>query len=313
MTTILITGIAGDVAQGIAQIIRDRFPDWRILGCDIHDRHGATLFVDEWDNAPRADSPDYIPWITSYIKLKNVDYCLPTSEAELLLFAKHKINKIAECPLVMPNFDAIDIGSDKLLTNNFLKKIGCPAPWTILAKDSSENTPFPCIFKPRHGAGSKSVFICNTLSEAQFLEKKYPNSILQELLLPDDQEVTCAVYRSQDGKIAILQLLRNLVDGSTAWAKVINKSEIYYQCERIALRLNLRGSINIQLRITQDGPRIFEINPRFSSSTYMRHLMGFSDVVWVLNEFIGLEYNLFNPVEDVIGIRYQSYSVFSDK
>lgn len=303
MKTILLTGIAGDVAQGIAYIIRTMYPDWYLLGCDIHDRHGADLFVDEWVIAPRADSQDYISWITSYVKCKNVDYCFPTSEAELLLFAKHKINQIAECPLIMPNYAAVDIGSDKLLTNNFLKKIGCPAPWTILAKDSLENTPFPCIFKPRHGAGSKCVFICNTLSEAQFLEKRYPNSILQELLLPDDQEVTCAVYRSQDGNIAILQLLRTLVGGATGWAKVINNAEIFKQCELIATSLDLKGSINVQLRITNKGPRIFEINPRFSSTVLIRHEMGFSDVIWALEETIGRIIELYTPEDGIVAVR----------
>lgn len=303
MTTILLTGIAGDVGQGIAQIIRNRFPDWRILGCDIHDRHGAAIFVDEWVIAPRADSPDYISWITSYVKCKKVDYCLPTSEAELLLFAKHKINAVAECPLIMPNFDAVNIGSDKLLTNNFLKTIGCPTPWTIMARDSSEDTPFPCIFKPRRGAGSKAVFICDSLSEAQFFDKRYPDSILQELLLPDDQEVTCAIYRSQDGKIAILQLLRTLVGGATGWAKVINNAEIFKQCELIATSLDLKGSINVQLRITNKGPRIFEINPRFSSTVLIRHEMGFSDVVWALEETIDRIIKLHTPQDGIMAVR----------
>ena len=63
MKTILITAIAGDVAQAVATIIRETFPDWYLIGCDIHSRHGAELFVNKWYVAPRADSPDYYSWI----------------------------------------------------------------------------------------------------------------------------------------------------------------------------------------------------------------------------------------------------------
>ena len=36
---------------------------------------------------------------------------------------------------------------------------------------------------------------------------------------------------------------------------------------------------------TKKGPMIFEINPRFSSTVYMRHKLGFTDVIWSLKEF----------------------------
>ena len=50
------------------------------------------------------------------------------------------------------------------------------------------------------------------------------------------------------------------------------------------VNLNLNGSINIQLRLTKNGPRVFEINPRFSSTALMRHRIGFSDVLWAIDE-----------------------------
>jgi len=306
MTTILITAIAGDVAQASAQIVREQFPEWHILGCDIHDRHGAALFVDDWYIAPRANSSSYLSWFESFVKRKNVDICLPMSEAEIVAFAQAGVRKVARTNLIMPNAQAIAVGSDKLATARFLASIGCPAPWTIPATNCNEKTPFPCIFKPRRGAGSKEIFVCATIDDAKFFSDRYPDSILQELLLPEDQEVTCAIYRTLDGRIAVLQLLRKLVDGSTAWAKVIDNPEIHNQCKHLALRLNLRGSINVQLRVTNQGPRIFEINPRFSSTVRMRHLMGFHDLLWALNEALGHKIELYSPPEGIVGVRAQN-------
>ena len=123
--------------------------------------------------------------------------------------------------------------------------------------------------------------------EAIFLMKKFTNSIFQELLEPEDKEVTCAVYRKKDGQVAVLQLLRKLTGGLTGWGKVIDDHETEEMCKSIATGLDLRGSMNIQLRITDSGPRVFEINPRFSSTVLMRHRFGFSDLLWAIDEAEG--------------------------
>ena len=42
--------------------------------------------------------------------------------------------------------------------------------------------------------------------------------------------------------------------------------------------------MNIQLRLTAQGSRVFEINPRFSSTVLMRHRLSLSDVLWAVDE-----------------------------
>jgi carbamoyl-phosphate synthase large subunit len=55
------------------------------------------------------------------------------------------------------------------------------------------------------------------------------------------------------------------------------------------VKLDLLGSINIQLRMTGNLPKIFEINPRFSSTVLYRHLFGFEDLIWSIEDRLGLE------------------------
>ena len=38
--------------------------------------------------------------------------------------------------------------------------------------------------------------------------------------------------------------------------------------------------MNIQLRMTEQGPMLFEINPRLSSTLVFRDMLGFSDLQW---------------------------------
>lgn len=310
MTTVLITAIGGDIAQSVATIVRETYPSWRLLGADIHDRHGGSLFVDRMQVAPPASDAGYVAWLDGLLRQESVDICVPMSEAEL---TRLQGVTLPDVRWAMPNAKAIDVGNDKLQTAQFLQSIGCPGPWTVAAEEGTANVKLPCIFKPRRGAGSRSVFICKTAAELDFYRERHADGIFQELLLPADREVTCSVYRSLSGETVVLQLLRTLVGGFTGWAKVIDEPEITRQCLQLAEALDLQGSINVQLRLTEQGPRIFEINARFSSTALMRHRMGFEDVVWTLRELRGEPIELRRPPVGTVGVRVQGAAVLGGK
>jgi len=285
MKTVLITGIGGDISQNAAAIIKEARPDIRLIGSDISTRHGGSLFVDEVLQVPVASSVSYLESMREIIKAYSIDAVIPMSEPELAVFSP-LIDELGDDHCITAGKDVIAIGIDKLNTMEALTSLGIPTPWTI---EAGQETPyeFPCIYKARGGSGSKNVFEVEGSDEAVFLAKKFPRSVFQELLSPANREVTCTVYRRKDGEIAVLQLLRKLTGGATGWAKVVNNLATSDMCKAIAEGLNLRGSMNVQLRITDSGPRVFEINPRFSSTVLMRHRIGFSDLLWALDEAEG--------------------------
>jgi carbamoyl-phosphate synthase large subunit len=67
--------------------------------------------------------------------------------------------------------------------------------------------------------------------------------------------------------------------------------------------------MNVQLRLTAAGPRVFEINPRFSSTALMRHRIGFSDVLWSLDEAAGRPVEFPAVAADTIVVRTQGAAV----
>jgi carbamoyl-phosphate synthase large subunit len=286
MKTVLITGIGGDIAQSIATILAESRPEFKLIGTDISTRHAGYLLVDEVFIMPIATSEMYLDSIRTLINEQSVDIVIPTNEQELSVFGP-LIYELGEGRSITAGVKVLNIGLDKLKTNKFIVSLGVPVPWTVSVE---ENKPlkFPCIFKAQSGSGSKNIFKVNNQDEVSFLVEKYPHSIFQELLEPEDQEVTCAVYRAKDGRVAVLQLLRQLTEGTTSWAKVIDNKEVLKMCRKIAKEMELQGSMNIQLILTDSGPRIFEINPRFSSTVLMRHKLGFCDLLWSLDEVRGL-------------------------
>lgn len=302
---VLITAIGGDIAQGIATILRDSYPDWHLFGIDVHSRHAGSLYVDKFHEAPRASDPGYEDELKAIVHRNGIDLVVPMSEAELHFLSSRDYGLIDSAKVLMANRLALEVGADKFKTALFLGSIGVAAPWTELAENFRPETQLPCIFKPRRGAGSKAVFRCETAQEVEFYRRRHADAIVQELLLPADQEVTCGVFRTSSGRTAVLQLLRTLTGGFTGWAQVIDHPEVHAQCTKLAESLDLRGSINIQLRITGNGPRIFEINPRFSSTVLMRHQMGFSDLVWSIQDLLGQEVHLCSPKVGTTAVRLQ--------
>ena len=304
---ILITGIGGDIAQGVATIVREKRPGVYLIGVDVHDQHGGHLFVDQFALVPSAGSLNYLDAIKAIVRKYSIDMVIPMSEPELAVASP--FSELAPgVQWITPGKQVVRVGLDKLETMRALSGLGIPVPWT---EPVSKGRPisYPCILKNRLGSGSRAVFTVANDEDADYLVKRYPGAIYQELLEPANREVTCAVYRSRTGEVASLLMLRRLTGGFTGWAKVIKHDETSRMCEAIAQGLDLQGSMNVQLRLTDKGPRVFEINPRFSSTVLMRHRIGFSDVLWALDEIEGKSVVFPEISEGRILVRVQGASV----
>ena len=285
MTTVLITAIGGDIAQLVAMLVRRSFSDFRLIGVDMGAEHGGSLFVDDFLQVPSAASPYYLDTIQTVIDRERVRHVIPMSEAELAVLLP--LIESGQCAhWITAGAQVVRAGIDKLDTIRALERMHIPVPWTIPVDQGGPRT-FPCILKDRVGSGSRGVYVVNDNEEARYLAARHPRALFQELLQPADREVTCAVYRTGDGRTATLQMRRRLVGGFTGWAVIMNEPAIGAVCEQVATQLDLRGAMNIQLRLTDSGPRIFEINPRYSSTVLMRHEIGFTDVAWAFDELRG--------------------------
>lgn len=308
MKKILITGIGGDIAQSVAKIIRLHYPSLILLGADVHSQHGGSLFVDKLCELPLANDANYLSKLSELIDSDSVDTVIPMSEPELAVIGD-LIKQRQDIHWITVGEQVLAAGLDKLATITALQTLGLQVPWTTVISDTPSS--FPCILKNRFGSGSRAVFVVKNQEEADYLAKSYPDAIYQELLEPAEKEVTCAVYRTKDGRVKTLQMLRKLVGGFTGWATVINDDSIDHMCSEIAEGLDLQGSMNVQLRLTANGPRVFEINPRFSSTVLMRYELGFTDVLWVLEEIEGKSIQFPTISEGKTMVRTQSAAVLN--
>ena len=276
----LVTAIGGDVGQAIAIVLKRHHPDCEIVGSDVRNIALKMDLVDKYLVSPPAEDFNFLRWIKQTISDHGITVVIPASDAEVV--ALLETDDIG-ASVVGPSKSAVDISKDKLLTANFFSEneIDCPQTQDIL---SAAPTSYPVIVKPRSGRGSRDIYICNDIEELASLRQNFPQSIVQEMLTPADSEMTCAVYRSEISGTRVLVMNRRLSGGTTSWIRVVKDDRISRYCEKIAECLNLRGSINVQLIDTAEGPKAFEINGRFSSTVAMRDQLGFCDLHWSIQD-----------------------------
>ena len=278
---ILVTGCGGDIGLAVGRILLDEKAADSVIGCDIQEDHAGKVFFDRCFVIERATAPNYIDTLLRLVEEEGVDLVIPASEPELRTLCTNDFFGRRELFLTA-NQKAMEIGFDKYRTAEFLRKNGLPHPWTQIAADGRPQE-FPCILKSRTGCGSKDVCI---LTEEQYHQQKDygEDDIFQELIAEDDAEYTCGVFRSSLGEIRSIIFRRKLKGGLTGSGIVEVIPEIEQLLNAVAMYLDLQGCINVQLRMRAGVPYVFEINPRFSSTVRFRHKLGFSDVIWSIQD-----------------------------
>ncbi|MES2987611.1 MAG: ATP-grasp domain-containing protein [Pseudomonadota bacterium] len=281
---ILVSGIGGDIGFGIGRILRDFDGLGAISGIDIHADHAGPAIFDHCAVAPRATDPDYLKWISRFIGASAIDLFIPTSEAELT--ALFGLPSIGRARILQVNRSVAETCLDKHECLTFLAAQGVAVPSHGIVGQSYPDT-YPIIVKPRSGQGSKGLMRIDNRKGLDAAQQ--PGQVWQSYLLPDDEEYTCAVFRTPSVQTRILVLRRTLQGGFTGKGEVVENATIYAYVEQIARVLDLDGAMNVQLRLTADGPLLFEINPRLSSTLVFRDKLGFQDLRWWLCEAFGLD------------------------
>ncbi len=280
---ILVTGCGGDIGQSIGKILKSNPIFSSVVGCDLHNNHAGKFIFDECYTIVGCRSEDYLNDIEKIINEQHIDIILPVSEPELRFLSGRGVEKLFDRPVIKANEESLKVGFDKLATANFLRDNELPYPNSGIISELV-NPLFPLILKSRDGSGSKNLFIVTDQDDFSYYSKKFPKFLAQEMIGSEDEEYTCGLFRALDGEVRSIIYKRKLVGGFSGYGSVETDAEITNLLEKIALGLNLRGSINVQLRASHKGPCVFEINPRFSSTVMFRHLMGFEDVIWSVQD-----------------------------
>ncbi|HEY8188899.1 MAG TPA: ATP-grasp domain-containing protein [Pyrinomonadaceae bacterium] len=283
---ILITGIGGNVGQGVLKSLRAGRRSYHIVGIDMEPLSAGFSLVDRYYQSPRTGEPAFRSTLDGIARKEKLEAIYVCSPSELEFFASHKEELESELGLsVFVNpLDVIRLGSDKLKTTQFLQVAGFPFPDSVVSKDEAgvdrliSQFGLPLIAKPRAGFSSRNVFIVNSREEIRAAASLVPDLIIQRYLPDPQSEYTAATLSGADKKVrALIVLHRDLLQGTTYRTELIEDASLERQVVRIVEALGAVGPCNLQFRLVQGQAYVFEINPRFSGTSGIRYLYGFND------------------------------------
>lgn len=278
--TVLVTGIGGNVGQGILRNILACKYELRLVGTNTESVSAGNHLCDAVYKVPYAVEAEYVPAMKQICAREHVDFVIPSTDAEsyYLAFAAHELP-----PLSTSSADVSLVFYNKLKTWEAFHAAGLPFAHTMLPSAYKKNFSSNVV-KPITGRGSRDIHM-----NPPHPEEYSDDYVVQEL--HHGKEITTAFYVTKDkqllGQITFERILQN---GLTQQAEV---TMAYDKKLETIIRgmmqvFDIRGSCNIQSIVEESTGDIvpFEVNGRISGTNSIRSQFGFDDVRYTIDEYV---------------------------
>lgn len=277
--TVLVTGIGGNVGQGILRILRQHFPHIRLVGTDVGTLTAGHHFCDAFYCVPYSYDAAYAEIMPELCRCEGVDLIIPSTDYEVFYLGKIAA-KLPQLIATPPETARLFI--DKLETFRALSLAGLPFARSWLPADYRGECS-QIIVKPREGRGSRGLHL-NPPNPGIFDE----SFMVQELLV--GTEITTAFYVKRKKQLhGMITFERALSSGMTERCQVSHNFNEALQpiIAGMIAQFDLRGPCNIQSIVTSSGAVVpFEVNCRYSGTSSIRAQLGFPDVVFGVQEYL---------------------------
>lgn len=237
----------------------------RVVVTDVNPLSPAVHVAHRAFRVPYVHEPGYLDAILDIAVGEGIRLIVPTIDDELALFgaaldrfAAHGI-RVA----VSPAPTSVICG-DKLAACTALRAGGVAAAETWLGGSLPEARPFPLFVKPRHGRGGVGAFPARDARELAFFLDYVAEPVVQEYL--DGPEFTIDMLCDFGGRpLSIVPRRREVIRaGVIDRGCTVNDPALLDLGRACANVLAFAGAVNIQCRVVDGRPVVFEINPRFS-------------------------------------------------
>lgn len=285
---ILVTGVGGDLGQAIIKSVRLMDMPVELSGCDIDSKSIGRAFVDEFFTIASASDEKYLSLLNDFCSKKKIHAVVPGSEPEI--YALSCLGNPPRLPcgtiVVCQEDKWLKIYGDKL---KCFRDLDGKVPLSPFADGTNDREIekfvleklFPCVVKPRVSAGSKDLKIARNKQQLHAYIKEVPNPVVQKYIDDSYGEFSIGVFSTENFTTAIAFKRTLGPFGATWYAENFDQDrEVLDYAYRIAKDTGMKGSCNIQVRKGNDGVRLLEINPRFSSLVAARAACGFKDLEW---------------------------------
>lgn len=308
MKTILITGIGGLTPRSIAKIIKEKHPDYKLIGCDV-DKKAMGFFmktkdgrqlIDEYFIAPRCDRPEYFPWLERLVTEKKVDYSFVEPESEIVEWGRYyEVNRKYPCPTFMGCRLLSESLRDKAIMAELLEGTEF-IPKTIKVtqknprfEDVEKKIEFPCWIRATEGTGGLGSLRLDDISSYRSwlsINSKIPEFTISEFLTGRHLANQMLYYNGEYVKGAALECVEYVmantapshVTGNTHFGRFLNEDKINKFCDDCIKYLEKKlgvpahGILSFDLKEDKKGNmKVTEVNIRHMAYTGVMSHVGF--------------------------------------
>lgn len=253
--------------------------------------------------APLVSSDTYIPFLKNLIYENSIDVYIPLIDEELIS-AKSDVEGFNGVIVLAPTVEFCNLSLNKFKLMKVLKDLQISIIESYIGSDFSGSFDKPIFVKPISGRGSRGIRKIASLEQLHayyILEGYEPEEILvQEYIKGVEYTIGATVNNLNDLlSVSIKKITRK--KGITQIAVMEDNPLLLAVVKDTVSKLKPCGPINIQLYLTEENKvKIFEINPRFSTTTIMSYQRDV-DEIGIYLEYYNKSYQL-KPIVPAPGI-----------
>lgn len=286
MTRVLVTAIGTMNCTTIIRELKKADEDFYILGADIYPKRfiANSNGVDEFYQFPKVleDREYYASFVLNFCKEHGVQvlYCVIDEEVQVL--AQHREEFLhAGVTLCVADTSTIVTCHDKILFDEWMKNNFPQYHIPSYTSSSAGDISFPVFIKPREGRASIGCRMIRNAAELYGVEDLWHDYLVQQYIECGNIISVDVVRNRKTGQIGIIQKKEHLrnANGCGIAVEIVDIEEISSACKSIAGKLDTDGVVNYEFFLTEDGPKLIEINPRLPAGIEYSCMAGMNVVL----------------------------------
>lgn len=264
---VLITAASRRVAlvHGFHRALLSSGRSGRVIAADVNALSPAVHMSDRAYEVPLSSDASYLDAIERICEAERIRLIVPTIDDELPIFgrARERFGAQGIVVAVSPTVTA-EICNDKYATCMHLQRHGVAAANSFLPATLPPDPPLPLFVKPRCGRGSIAAFPVQTRRELEFFVEYVPDPVVQTFLA--GPEFTIDMLCDFRGRpLSVVPRERVVIRaGVMDRGRTVRDDSLIELGLACARALEFHGAVNVQCRMVDGRPVVFEINPRFS-------------------------------------------------
>jgi carbamoyl-phosphate synthase large subunit len=260
----------------------------RVFAGDVDPLAPALFLADDALRIPRTDDPVHVAGLLDIVEGHAIGLLVPTIDTDLPVLAANRAAFAARgCRVAVSSEAFVTITLDKHSTGQTFGAAGfrVPASWLPPLATSLE-LPARLFVKPRKGSASQHVYGIDRDALDSVL-RLVPDPIVQEAL--EGPEITIDALLDFDGRplhFVPRRRIRTLAGESIQGVTLDHDRALEEWVGRVLDRcsaLGAAGPLTLQAFLTEQGPTLTEINPRFGGGFPLALAAGGAYPAWLLD------------------------------